>query len=670
MKLRIMFTSMAALLLCTHVKMSGADGKLQGKIIGTEKCFDYATSQMTTTVNTAANVFDGNTDTFFATYERSKTWCGLDLGTTHVITRVGWSPRYEQNVGEKRVMLGLFEGANKPDFSDAVPIYIIPERGKLGIVEHADVSCGKEFRYVRYVGPNDARCNISEVEFYGHESEGEDNAYTTLTNLPTIIINTENGEEPEGKESSDEKISYIKIISPEGELLEAMGTIRLRGNASMNFEKHPYRIKFDKKQQLLDAPSKAKKWTLISNYGDKTLMRNAVAFELARRLGMEYVPYCRSVDVILNGEYKGCYQLCDQIEAKEGRVPIAEYDIEDLPTLEPDQAEYLIEIDGYAGYTEPFVVPDNWQSDYKIPITLQSPDSGDIKDSDSIGLYNYIKGHFQKLENLVNAPGFPNNGYDEYIDLRSFLTHFLIGEISCNTDTYWSVNMYKRAGDNRFYTGPEWDFDVAFDNDFRTHSQLFSTLYAYHLGSSAGDHDGNGWNLKSTYKFAKRIIEDDPQSLPLAKAIYEEGMNNRDLNAESIGGYIDRKAQELEISQDLNFKRWDNLSKQVHMNPQETLKSTYAEYIEQLKNFVSKRLNFLYNTTLGGVVSGVEDIKSANKIRVYGEKGMIEISDNQGCEVYALDGTIVYSGNAGTITLVPGIYIVRNNGQAIKVAVR
>ena len=107
-------------------------------------------------------------------------------------------------------------------------------------------------------------------------------------------------------------------------LLSEPGTIRERGNYSRNFPKKPYRIKFDSKQHVLDAPAKAKKWTLINNYGDKTLMRNMLAFEISRQLGMPYTPYSKAVDVLLNGEYKGCYQLCDQVEVNKKRVAIDE----------------------------------------------------------------------------------------------------------------------------------------------------------------------------------------------------------------------------------------------------------------------------------------------------------------------------------------------------------
>ena len=277
-----------------------ADEKLTGQVIGVLACVDYTTNQQTATVNTPRDAFDGDLSTFFASWERSYTWAGLDLGTAHVITRVGWSPRND-GLGEGRVVLGVFEGANSPDFMDALPLYVITEKGKIGQMSYADVNCSRGFRYVRYVGPADARCNIAELEFYGHEGSGDDSHLYQVTNLPTVSIHTKDGVIPYDK--VHEIVSQLTIISDNGtKLLSEPGTVRERGNASRDFPKKPYRIKFDKKQHVLDAPAKAKKWTLINNYGDKTLMRNLLAFELSKRLGMPYTPYGTAVDVLLNGE--------------------------------------------------------------------------------------------------------------------------------------------------------------------------------------------------------------------------------------------------------------------------------------------------------------------------------------------------------------------------------
>lgn len=169
------------------VTLSAAVGsKLKGTPIGSPNV-DYSTGMSSETVNTLACAFDGNPDTYYASLDRSNTWVGLDLGTPHIITRVGWVSRTGQ---PRRVQLGLFEGANRPDFLDAVPLYLIPQAGANHKHFYADVNVSRGFRYVRYVGPNDARCNIGEVEFYGQEGVGDNTRFYQVTNLPTLIMHT------------------------------------------------------------------------------------------------------------------------------------------------------------------------------------------------------------------------------------------------------------------------------------------------------------------------------------------------------------------------------------------------------------------------------------------------------------------------------------------------
>ena len=311
-----------------------ASQKLTGTPIGTALSVDYNnSSQASTSVNTIADAFDGNLNTFFASWDRSKTWAGLDLGTPHVITRVGWSPR-NGSVGPRRVVLGLFEGSDDPDFMTAYPLFIISQEGTIGKMDYADVNVSKGFRYVRYVGPNEARCNIAELEFYGYESEGDNSHFYQLTNLPTVLINTQDNIDPYDKEH--DIVSSFTIIYDNGAKVQhETGTSRLRGNASISFPKKPYRIKLDSKKRMfkdsdMKSPAKAKKWTLINNYGDKSLMRNLVSFEVARRMKMPYTPWSKPVDVIVNGEYKGCYQLTDQITIDKDRVNITEMTLDDI----------------------------------------------------------------------------------------------------------------------------------------------------------------------------------------------------------------------------------------------------------------------------------------------------------------------------------------------------
>ncbi len=539
----------------TARKPDPTPSKLSGTIIGTAYSVDYSSGQKSTTVNTRHNVFDGDFETYFASYERSGTWVGLDLGSKHIITKIGYSPRITQ---PHRVELALIEGANKPDFSDALPIYMIRQAAPERKMTYNETSCSRGFRYVRYVSPNDVRCNLAELEFYGYEDEGDDSQLYQLTNLPTVIINTENAQEIVSKEN--EISSNVYIISENGtNLLSTSETgVRGRGNASWDqFPKKPYRLKFKSKQSPLGAPASAKKWTLISNYSDKSLMRNILAFEASRRIGQAYTPYCHPVDVIVNGEYRGCYQLCDQVEAAEGRVPAKD--------------GYLIEIDAYA-WKEVSAFW-SWKG---TPVTIKHPDEDDITDAQR----NHIESFFNQMETAALGSDFtdPEKGYRKYLDLESFLRNLLVGDFCGNTDLLWSVYMYKDAADGKLYTGPTWDHDLSFDNDYRSHPINNNNDFIFlTVPSPASD---------AVREMTRKIVKEDPQAKQMLAELWTEAYENGSLK--TLPDYLDQTCLLLQESQELNFKRWKILNQQVHMNFQAL--GSYEAEVQFVKKCIEERL--------------------------------------------------------------------------------
>ena len=544
----------------------------------------------------------------------------FDLGRTHVITKVGW-------FSSNRVLLGVFEGANQPDFMDALPLYLIEETGTKGTMSYADVNCSRGFRYVRYVVPADASGHVPELEFYGHEGAGDDSRLYQITNLPTVSIHTLNDQIPYDKEH--EIISQLTIISDGGtKLLSEPGSIRERGNASRDFPKKPYRIKFDEKQHVLDAPAKAKKWTLINNYGDKSLMRNLLAFELSHRFGMPYTPYGTAVDVLLNGEYKGCYQLCDQIQVHKGRVEVTEMTPRDNEGSALTGG-YLIEIDAYANQEKSW-----FKSVVNNPVTIKSPS----EDSITVDQFNYIRYHFNSLESDLHR----------YIDKNTFLRHFLVGELSGNTDTYWSVFMYKQRDDDLFYTGPVWDFDLAFDNDERTYPVCNKSDFIYRSGGSCA---GNMKNLVDAF-----VLNSD-ESMSKMLDIWDKA-RHADVTEESLVAYIDKLERELDHSQRLNFLRWPILSKRVHQNAR-ALGSFSAE-VDNVRRFMKERLTWMdRRLDYRYVPSGIHEVSV--------ESSDSSIDLTQPYEVYSVSGQP--SGHS-LDALRPGIYILRQGHATRKIMIK
>lgn len=596
-----------------------AQTKLNGIVIGTEKSVDYGTNQPSTTVNTRECAFDGDLTTYFAAYDRSYAWVGLDLGEPHVITRIGWAPANRSRAGE-RMLLGVMEGANSPDFMDALPLYIITELGTAKKMSYVDVTCSKGFRYVRYVGPSDMRCNIGELEFYGHAGEGNDSILYRLTNLPTVSIHTEDNVEPYDKVHNINAL--ITVISEKGKDLRTdSGVVRLRGNGSIKFPKKPYRIKYNKKHKVLDSPAKAKKWTLINNYGDKTLMRNLLAFELSRCMDMPYTPYSQSVDVLLNGEYKGNYQLCDHIDVKKNRVELVD-------TLKEERADslsitaFLIEADARAS-TE-----DCWFTSKKgTPMTIHYPDDDEITPLQKA----YIEDCFNALE----------GNWEKHLDLNTFLRHFLVGELSGNTDTYWSTYMYKHRENDTIFIGPVWDFDIAFENDQRTYPINNKKDFVYRNGGSATG------NMRV---FADNIIVYDNDAKAKLLEIWKD-VREKGINEQHLVDYINKQEEYLDASQKLNFMRWPIMNELVHENP--VVWGDYAAEIQNVRRYISERILWM-DKKLG---------------YTYEPNGIANVSLDITLpyQIYNLSGQ---SFNGDVQHLPQGIYIVKQGGTSKKLQVK
>lgn len=506
----------------------------------------------------------------------SRSWIGLDLGMPHVITRVGWKLLNNNS----SVVLGLFEGSNREDFMDAIPLYMITEEGTSGQFAYTDVQVSRGFRYVRWCAPPDARSNIAEVEFYGYQSEGDDSHFYQLTNLPTLSYHTYSGREPYDKVHELE--SEMCIIYDGGTRLQEYPIlVRERGNGSRYelFKKRPYRVKFNDgkshhmlKDSPLESPAKAKKWTLIPNWRDKSLMRNNIAFEMSRRLGVVYTPWIQNVDVIVNGQYKGNYQLCDQVTVGPNRVDITDMESGDVDAT-TITGGYLLEITSPGGETYHFS-----SNQGGLPVDVKSPDSDDIVDVQ----FNYIRDAFNDMESRLWASNYqhPEKGYRNRLDVESFLRHFLVGEFAGNSDAMWSIYLYKERGDDLFHFGPVWDFDLSMDNDQRTYPANGKPDWLYKYGSA----------VTGIRNFVGRILS-DPFATETLSSIWKDMRDSGAFSQDSLWAFVDSLGTVMDESQRLNFTRWDNLDQLLTL--QQFAPGTYQGELDIIKNFLNERIRWI-----------------------------------------------------------------------------
>lgn len=576
--------------------------KLTGNLI-----YDSAAS-----LSKAEKAFDNSKETYFESESSVHAWVGYDLGEKYVITKVRWCPRkstykFDINIGSSNLLttpsmgysqLALFEGANTPDFSDAIPLYIVTSNSTESVFQEQVIEVSRGFQYVRYVGPHGSYGCVGELEFYGYMGDGTDDCFYRPTNLPLMVIHTNSGNDPVDKVHEEPGQAFLIYKSNKGnnKIIGDDCTIRCRGNNSRKYDKKPFRVKFANKIDMPNGGSKAKKWTLINNFGDKTLMRNSLAFDMSKRLEMEYTPYCQPVDVVLNGEYLGSYQLCDQLEVGKHRVNIDE--IVDGSTEDgANTGGYFYEYDG----NYKFKSLSEWNSssaedkalydvgfytDKTNPITIKSPDEDVMLQSHVDYLSHFINTAEKKIyKNSVEIK--------EYLDLESFARYFIVNEFTGNSDTFYELYQYKKRNDSKVYFGPCWDFDLAYCNDSRTLSYLEDANASGWTFQNGGSSIEKYRSCGAMLDYANALIADG-NVLQALKENWAYVRANGSVNSSNLLAQVNMFEDSLSLSQKLNFTRWPILNTRINMS-QEAYGSFSAE-VNRLKTYIPNRLKWFDKT--------------------------------------------------------------------------
>ncbi len=238
---------------------------------------------------------------------------------------------------------------------------------------------------------------------------------------------------------------------------EGDGKIKGRGNSSWTYPKKPYSIKLSSKASLLDIP-KTKKYAIIANYYDGSLMRNYITYKSFQQLiGIGYVPKCEFVDVYLNGEYNGVYLLVERIDIEKSKVNIDEASAEDLTggyLIEKDCAG-KIDLENDLWFNCPY-----WANGGKDYFVMKAPEPDDPELTAQ--MLAYLEEHMQRVHDcLINGSGEP---YTQYVDPASWADFIIVQEVSKNIDGNFKTScfMYKQSGDDRIYMTAPWDFDFAY----------------------------------------------------------------------------------------------------------------------------------------------------------------------------------------------------------------
>lgn len=431
--------------------------------------------------------------------------------------------------------------------------------------------------------------------------------------ISTIYIKTETGSlaaihaDKSHKEPGD-----ILVVDTNGEV-EYDGVLdymKGRGNSTWQQAKKPYNIKLDKKADLFGL-GKSKKFSLLANADDSSMVRTSFGFDLFDAMGIAFVSKSEMVNLYVNGSYEGVYQLIERVEIDDNRVEIFDLEgaTEDVNELELD--EYVLRgaqgvmTRGTYKYADIPNNPENITGGYLLELEkiYRYPDeaSGFItKRGQAVVVkapeyatkeqVEYISAYWQEFEDALYSPTGTNSlgkHYTDYIDLHSLALMYVAEELSINYDGCSSSFYLYKDLDSKLTAGPTWDFGLAFGNGFE--NRLINNVdttndTSYHYIQSCYVDNSN----KGTKAFLAQAFNHADFRAEVSKVWTENVLPN----VPSIEPNINSYAQALSNSIIMNGIRWNILG-----GPNaDSIRNSHNGIINWVKTFTAQRIAFLTNS--------------------------------------------------------------------------
>lgn len=454
--------------------------------------------------------------------------------------------------------------------------------------------------------------------------------------LPVMYINTDGGVEITSTEDYVNATYYLDNMGIEG--IESIASpdsafalqIRGRGNYTWrDFDKKPYRLKFDKKAAPLGM-NKSKHFALLAHADDQmAFLRNTVGFELSRRLGLKYTPAQQPLEVVLNGKYIGLYFLTETIRVAKDRVNIVE---------QPDTATdattitggWLVEIDNYDETEQVRITEGNGEVirfTYKTPEILSSQQE------------RYLRTQMIAANSAIYSTDKSSETWEHYIDMDSLARFYIVQEVMDNAESFHgSCYLHKDQGKTKWIFGPVWDFG----NSYRRNNGFF--IYQY-------PPFGQTWigEIAKYPRFQQKVVE-----------VWQQFKGN---DYEGLDEYIDSFVNQIYSASQSNYIRWPQYGNG-------DIEWAKDEFVKSLDNRIA------WLVSQWGEDVGVEDIETDSDIAITTPaNGLITIASHSPISsilVSDISGKVIAAESNQTheyqIDCPSGIYIVKVTTHSSTVA--
>jgi hypothetical protein len=416
------------------------------------------------------------------------------------------------------------------------------------------------------------------------------------TELPLVMINTL-GQQivPDVKINALMDIKYngpgsITHINDPSNIYSGNIGIEIRGASSAGYPQKPFNIETrtvtgtNNNVSLLGMPVE-NDWVLLSNYNDRSLIRNTLAYKLFGEMG-NYSVKTSLCEVLIDSAYRGIYVFGEKIKRDNNRVNIAKLTTSDN-TGDDVTGGYILE-QNYWDANNSFL--SNYSPidhpTFDVHFVYKEPNV----DSITVPQKAYIAAFIDSLEDALYSPNFADTaiGYRKYLDTKSFIDYFIINELARSNDgfkksVYFHKDKYSNGG--KLKAGPIWDFDWAWKNMYGCN--IFESTdgsgWAHHINDCPTDNYSCGYYV--------RLLQDSTFNNEL-RCRYET-FRATILDTSNIFNYLDSVRTLVQNAQARHFQKWPLLGVSGPAPEVGAIATTYNAEIDTLKHWINLRLDWL-----------------------------------------------------------------------------
>lgn len=397
------------------------------------------------------------------------------------------------------------------------------------------------------------------------------------SSVPSLFITTKSG-----------SLSYIEAVKGNGEpglycMVEPDGSVRAsgtlkklksRGNATFLEDKKPYQMTLEDAADLLDTGMQDK-YILLANRQDQSLLRDRIMYDMSAEMGLAYSAASRFVDLYVNEEYRGSYQLCEKVETGHGRMEI------NTETKETETG-FLVTLE--------YAVPDRL-AEAEYYFTTSKGQNVVIKrpKNPTAAQFTYIEDCFQEIEDMIASGELDT----DKLDVTSFARKYLVEEIGKNLDAmHTSQYFYRQAlidseGDRKLYAGPVWDYDKTLGNPLIERNRPVNYQEPRGIFAATKQENASWWyDLYQIPAFKDAVIREYKNTaIPAIETM--------------LDGRIDEYRDEIWDSAYMDYMRWDPFEDFKYGEELE-FEQEYQAEIDNIKAFLEEREEFLSDIWLEG----------------------------------------------------------------------